>query len=138
MIEIRTYEDGDYEAIQECVEPVTVAEGVTVAKDSGAYLTVTEDGKPVAGMHVFAYTERVIGHKRPAALSSPTGADGRFALQLPVAGTYYIGARQQYGDSPAPGELFGMYDESADHGLEVGPDAAAGRLRIVVEPIELF
>lgn len=94
-------------------------------------------GRPVAGMHLFAYTERVIGHKRPAALSSPTLVDGRFELRLPESGEYYIGARQFYGDSPAPGEMFGMYDESADHGLLVEMEQPIKELRIVVEPITL-
>lgn len=98
---------------------------------------VNTAGQPVAGVHMFAYTERVIGHKRPAALSAPTAADGRFELSLPNAGLYYIGARQFYGDSPAPGELFGMYEESADHGLEVEAEQDLDELRIVVEPITL-
>lgn len=98
---------------------------------------VDAEGQPVAGMHLFAYTERVIGHKRPAALSAPTMADGRFELSLPDIGTYYIGARQLYGDSPAPGELFGMYEESADHGLVVESEQPVEKLRIVVEPITL-
>ncbi len=94
-------------------------------------------GQPVAGLHLFAYTERVIGHKRPAALSAPTAADGRFELSLPQAGLYFIGARQFYGDSPAPGELFGMYEESADHGLQVEADQLLDELQITVEPITL-
>ena len=98
---------------------------------------VDANGQPVAGLHMFAYTERVIGHKRPAALSSPTLADGRFELILPKAGLYFIGARQLYGDSPSPGELFGMYEESSDHGLKVGQDQLLDELKIVVEPITL-
>ncbi|MDT8441768.1 MAG: carboxypeptidase-like regulatory domain-containing protein [Desulfuromonadales bacterium] len=94
-------------------------------------------GQPVAGLHVFAYTDRVIGHQRPAALSPPTAADGRFAVHLPAPGTYYVGARQEYGDSPAPGELFGMYDESADHGLTVAAGEVRDDLRIAVEPVAL-
>ena len=92
-------------------------------------------GQGVANLHVFAYTDRVIGHQRPAALSTPTGADGVFAVNLPASGTYYVGARQLYGDSPAPGELFGMFEESADHGLTVKPGETREGLRIVVEPI---
>jgi uncharacterized GH25 family protein len=98
---------------------------------------VDDAGRPVAGVHVFVYTDRVIGHQRPAALSAPTGADGRFVVNLPAAGTYYVGARQDYGDSPAPGELFGMYDETADHGLEIAAGKIREGLRIVVEPITL-
>ena len=99
---------------------------------------VDTEGTPVSGLHVFAYTDRVIGHQRPAALSSPSKADGRFTVHLPAAGTYYIGARQHYGDSPAPGELFGMYDQSADHGLTLNSDETRGDLKIVVEPVTLF
>ncbi|TLM65683.1 MAG: hypothetical protein FDZ69_08820 [Deltaproteobacteria bacterium] len=94
-------------------------------------------GKGVAGVHVFAYTDKVIGHQRPAALSTPTGADGAFVVRLPAAGTYYVGARQLYGDSPAPGELFGMFEESADHGLTVKAGEKREALKIVVEPIRL-
>lgn len=93
--------------------------------------------RPVAGVHVFAYTDRVIGHQRPTALSPPTGADGRFTVTLKQPGTYYLGARQLYGDSPAPGELFGMYDETADHGLTVTAGKSLDGVKIVVEPITL-
>ncbi len=93
--------------------------------------------RPVAGLHVFAYTDRVIGHKRPEALSAPTGPDGRFIVHLRQPGTFYIGARQEYGDSPAPGELFGMYDASADHGLEVAPGQSHDDILILVEPVTL-
>jgi hypothetical protein len=86
-------------------------------------------GQPRAGLHVFAYTDSVIGHQRPAALSSETTADGRFAISFREPGIYYVGARQAYGDSPAPGELFGLYQGQADHGLKIEPG--------VNEPIEI-
>ena len=46
-----------------------------------------------------------------------------------------VGARELYGDSPAPGELFGMYEESADHGLTVKAGEPPALLKIVVEPV---
>ena len=95
-------------------------------------------GQGVAGVHVFAYTDRVIGHQRPAAISTPAASDGKFVVYLPAAGTYYVGARQDYGDSPAPGELFGMYEQTADHGLTVGKGETVDNVTIMVEPIELF
>ncbi len=98
---------------------------------------VNAEGAPVAGVHAFAYTDRVIGHQRPASLSTPTGKDGRFTLFFTEPGTYYIGAREEYGDSPMPGELFGMYDETADHGLEVVEGKTLRDVRIMVEPIRL-
>ena len=112
----------------------------TFGRSGGPVLSGTvrdREGQPVAGIHVFAYTDRVIGHQRPAALSPPTQADGRFTLNLTAAGTYYIGARQQYGDSPAPGELFGMYEGSADHGLDVAAGDDLKGLDILIEPISL-
>jgi hypothetical protein len=69
--------------------------------------------------------------------SAPTEADGVFVVHFARPGIYYVGAREQYGDSPAPDELFGLYDASADHGLEVAASGEPAPLRIVVEPITL-
>ena len=66
------------------------------------------------------------------------GKQALFVVNLPEAGTYYVGAREGYGDSPAPDELFGMYDESADHGLTVNDGDRRDDLRIVVEPVAIF
>lgn len=118
----------------------TVAGSETFGKQSATRIqgvVVDVEGKPAVGVHVFAYTDRVIGHQRPAALSSPTAADGRFLVYLPGGGTYYLGARELYGDSPMPGELFGMYDETADHGVLVADDADLQGLKIIVEPVSL-
>jgi hypothetical protein len=99
---------------------------------------VNLSGQGVAGVHVFAYVDRVIGHQRPAAISTPTAADGHFVVNLPKPGTYYVGAREAYGDSPAPGELFGMYEASADHGLTLEQGKNLDHVRIVVEPVAIF
>lgn len=112
----------------------------TSSSDHGLVLTgmiVDSKGKPQAGLHVFAYRDKVIGHKRPEALSPPTGADGSFHIAFPDAGTYYVGAREKYGDSPAPGELFGLYEVTADHGLQVSKQVKNEPVKIVVEPITL-
>ncbi|MDO3378763.1 hypothetical protein [Geoalkalibacter halelectricus] len=98
---------------------------------------VDPEGRPVAGMHVFAYTDRVIGHQRPAALSAPTGVDGRYVVYLREPGVYYVGSRQKYGDSPRPGELFGMYDQTADHSLMVLPGETLEGIDIEVAPVDL-
>lgn len=116
-------------------------ESETFGRATGPVLrgTVVDlDGKGVAGVHVFAYVDRVIGHQRPAAISTPTAADGAFVVNLPEPGTYYVGAREAYGDSPAPGELFGMYEESADHGLTLEKGHNLENLQIVVEPVAIF
>jgi len=112
----------------------------TLGRQTGTLLVgtvVDASGRPLAGLHVFAYTDRVIGHQRPAALSAPTGEDGRFELFFPQGGVYYVGAREGYGDSPAPGERFGMYEEQADHGLEIASGERREGVRIVVSEIEL-
>jgi len=80
---------------------------------------IDDKGQPLAKLHVFAYRNSVIGHQRPAALSAQTGADGRFEVSFHEPGLYFVGAREAYGDSPAPGELFGLYAGRADHGLQV-------------------
>ena len=117
------------------------SESETFGRATGPVLrgtVVDASGEGVAGVHVFAYVDRVIGHQRPAAISTPTTADGGFVVNLPEPGTYYVGAREAYGDSPAPGELFGMYEESADHGLTLEKGQNLDNLRIVVEPVALF
>jgi len=116
------------------------ADSETFVRASGMAVrgtVVDGEGRPAAGVHVFAYTDRVIGHQRPAALSPPTGADGRFTVNLKEPGIYYVGAREYYGDSPAPGERFGMVETSADHSLKVEKDQLIEDVEIVVEPIEL-
>lgn len=112
----------------------------TFSRDQGLTLQgviVDREGRPQAGLHLFAYRDKVIGHKRPEALSPPTGADGSFRIAFPAPGIYYIGAREKYGDSPAPGELFGMYEETADHSLEISKKRLISPLRIIVEPVDL-
>jgi hypothetical protein len=123
------------------VRKVREVEGdATFSRELGLQLhgiIVDKAGKPQAGLHLFAYRDKVIGHKRPEAISPPTGADGAFRIAFPAAGIYYIGAREKYGDSPAPGELFGMYEASADHGLEISNKRPNAPLRIVVEAVDL-
>jgi hypothetical protein len=117
------------------------SESETFGRATGPVLrgtVVDASGQGVAGVHVFAYVDRVIGHQRPAAISTPTAEDGGFVVNLPEPGTYYVGAREAYGDSPAPGELFGMYEESADHGLTFEKGRSLDDVRIVVEPVAIF
>jgi len=75
------------------------------------------EGKPVSGIHVFAYLEPEMGHFKPVAISSQSDGKGTYRIFLPKEGTYYIGARGGFGDSPEPGELFGFYEGSPDHSL---------------------
>ena len=45
---LRKYQDGDYEAIQDSVEPMTVQGDINLVKDLGVHLTATEGGSVVA------------------------------------------------------------------------------------------
>ncbi len=91
---------------------------------------VRDDGSPVSGLYVLAYTHpQMIG--RPAALTV-SGPDGRFSLALPRGGRYYLGARQNRSGPRRPGEVAGVYEETADHAIEVAEKAARTNLVIRV------
>jgi hypothetical protein len=95
---------------------------------------VDRAGVPQAGVYAFVYDDRVFGHQRPYAHSGRTGADGTFAIYLDRPGTYYLGARENFGNSPKPGERFGFYDGTPDHAVSAAGGAVPG-LTIVVERI---
>lgn len=98
--------------------------------------TVTDGkGRPVPGVHVFAYLEPEMGHHKPAALSFLTDGHGRYTITLPGPGRFYVGARDGYGDNPAPGELFGHYQGSPDHSLLLEAGQVMDGVDIVVEGV---
>lgn len=68
------------------------------------------DGKAVEGIRVHAY-DHVQMSERPKFVSARTGPDGKFELNLPEGGTYYLCARDKYGGPPKVGDLFGRYDK---------------------------
>lgn len=68
------------------------------------------EGNPVEGVRIHAY-DHVQMSERPKFVSPRTGPDGRYTLQLPEGGTYYICARDQYGGPPKVGDLYGRYDK---------------------------
>jgi nitrous oxidase accessory protein NosD len=92
-------------------------------------------GKPLAGLHVFAYREPEMGHEKPAAVSSLTDGAGRYRLYLPAPGKYYVGAREGFGDSPAPGEWFGFWQGNPAHALSVGEGRTPGGIDIEVQKV---
>ncbi len=96
---------------------------------------VDRDGRPQSGVYAFVYDDRVFGHQRPYGQSGRTGADGKFAVYLDRPGTFYLGARERFGNSPKPGERFGFYDGTPDHAVTVHPGKTVDGLTIVVEPI---
>ena len=96
---------------------------------------VDRSGAPQAGVYAFVYDDRVFGHQRPYAHSGRTGADGAFAIYLDRGGVFYLGARENFGNSPRPGERFGFYDGTPDHAVEAAPGRGAAELTIVVDRI---
>ena len=94
-----------------------------------------KDGKPVKGTYAFAYTEKVMAHKRPEFLSRPADKDGRYVINLSQGGTYYIGSRSEYGDTPAMGEWYGRYEGTGDHSVKVETGKAVEGIDITVEKI---
>jgi hypothetical protein len=92
-------------------------------------------GAPQAGVYAFVYEDRVFGHQRPGAHSGRTSADGTFVIYLDRPGTWYLGARENFGNSPRPGERVGFYDGTPDHSVTVGEGEKLRGLSVVVEPI---
>lgn len=96
---------------------------------------VDRSGAPQAGVYAFVYDDRVFGHQRPYAHSGRTGPDGAWAIYLDRGGVFYLGARENFGNSPRPGERFGFYDGTPDHGIDVSQGKGASDLTVVVDRI---
>jgi len=56
-------------------------------------------------------------------------------IHLSGGGTFYVGARSAYGDSPGRGEWYGRYDGAPDHGVSVETGAGAEGIDIRVERV---
>jgi len=109
-------------------------------RDTGTGVTgriTGPDGEPVQGVYAFAYTDKLMMHRRPEFISRQTGPDGRYVLNVSGGGTYYIGARSDYGDSPSIGEWYGKYDVTPDHSVEIKTGEKLGGVDIVVERVLL-
>lgn len=89
-------------------------------------------GEPVAGIRATLYSDGQMLN-RPDYVSQPSDAQGNFVLSFPHGGTYYLAARQELGGAPAPGELYGTYDETLDHSLHIETGEQKTGIRIVVE-----
>ncbi|MGE5188762.1 MAG: hypothetical protein ACM3NF_01760, partial [Gemmatimonadota bacterium] len=92
------------------------------------------DGKARRGVYAALYDNPELLN-RPVFLSDVTGSDGRYRLPVPVPGTYYLGARDGYGGSPAPGDLYGRYEGSPDHSVTVRDGDRLTGVDIVVEEV---
>ncbi|HEY3347524.1 MAG TPA: hypothetical protein VGK71_07865 [Nitrospirota bacterium] len=93
-----------------------------------------KDGKPAQGMYACLYKNESMTD-RPFIISKPTGSDGRYAIELPIGGTYYLGARSVIGGPMEPGQFFGRYGGSADHSVTVDTGKGYDGLDITVDKI---
>ena len=107
-------------------------------RDTGTKVTgviLDKEGKPPQGVYVFAYLEKVMAHKRPEFISKVVDKDGRYVLNLPQGGTYYLGARSQYGDTPALGEWYGRWEGTGDHSVKLKTGETLQNIDMTVEQI---
>ncbi len=92
------------------------------------------DGRPRRGVYAAIYDNPdLLG--RPVFLSGATDDDGRFRLPVPVPGTYFLGARNSYGGSPVPGDLYGRYEGTPDHSVAVRDGSRLTGIDIVVDEV---
>jgi hypothetical protein len=107
-------------------------------RDTGTYVSgriLDRDGKPVKGVYAFAYTEKSMAHRRPDHISKPVDDSGRYVIHLPQGGKYFIGARSEYGDTPAYGEWYGRYEGTPDHSIRVETGSVLEKVDMTVERI---
>jgi len=96
--------------------PIKVGDDRRLTKQDDKTLTglsgrITDaDGNPVEGVRIQVY-DHVQMSERPKYVSEKTGPDGRYKVLLPEGGTYYIGARDNFGGPPKLGDLYGRYDQ---------------------------
>ncbi len=122
--------------------PVTVLRLRNAPAYSGEYAAAAfiegrilgRDGKARRGVYAALYDNPDLLN-RPVFLSDVTGDDGRYRLPVPAPGTYYLGARNGYGGSPAPGDLYGRYEGTPDHSLPVREGDRLTGIDIVVEEV---
>ncbi len=116
-------------------KPLSYAEVTAGTEAALRGRVVDRAGVPQAGIYAFVYEDRVFGHQRPYAHSGRTGADGAFTIYVDRPGVYYLGARENFGNSPRPGERFGFYDGTPDHAVTVAAEKRLPDLVIVVDRI---
>ena len=95
---------------------------------------VDAEDKPVAGVQALLYDDPMMLN-RPLYVSQPTGADGSFVISFPKGGKYYLAARDELGGTPAPGELYGRYQGSADHSIRLRTGKLVEGVEIKVEEV---
>ncbi len=138
QIEVRAGEYRDVGTLS--LRPVDpeVRRGVTPASPESATAlsgrVVERGGAPAAGVRVLAFPDSRMSGK-PAALSAPTGPDGRFRVNLPGGGTYFLGARSRLGGPAEPGEKVGAFRGEDGDGIRVAEGGSVEEVLISVEEV---
>lgn len=82
--------------------------------------TTDFDGKPVAGLLVFAFLDSTMS-REPVAVSAPSGRDGGYVLRFSEPATVYLRVREHYGQrSPVDGGYMGVYGGATPLAVTVG------------------
>jgi len=92
-----------------------------------------ESGAPAAWVFAIAYTSAEM-RRVPDFTSAMTAADGRYVIHLPAGGRYWVGARKQIRERPAPGEPYGLYEGAPDHAVDVATGSFVDGIDIVLRP----
>ena len=99
------------------------------------------EGNPREGLYVAAYPAygNILFQMHILRLITKfitkTDADGRFSIMLDDAGLYYLVAREILGEAPDSRELYGLYEESANHSIELSPGEKKDAITIYVDRI---
>jgi hypothetical protein len=91
-------------------------------------------GNPAPGARALLYPGAAMSG-RPAAISGPADAEGRFKLEAAKEGTFYLAARERIGAPPMSGELMGTYDASDDHSLALKWGMRVEGIELTMEPV---
>jgi len=89
------------------------------------------DGNPIEGLRIQVY-DHVQMSERPKFVSEKTGPDGRYQVLLPLGGTYYISARDNFGGPPKLGDLYGRYDQGT-----IEPSAVVIRKDEILKDVDI-
>jgi hypothetical protein len=117
--------------------PLKVGDNRRLTRQDEATLTgfggqITDaDGNPAEGVRIQVY-DHVQMSERPKYVSEKTGPDGRYQMLLPEGGTYYIGARDNFGGPPKLGDLYGRYDQGT-----IEPSAVVIRKNEVLNDVDI-
>lgn len=102
------------------------------------------DGQPVANLLVTAYPAMGTDHFQMHILRlitenrGRTDLHGRYQIDLPAGGLYYLQARENIGEAPDRQEYYGLYEGNQNHAIMINPGESKGNINIPVSRIMPF